>query len=274
MVRLRRIISAVLACAFLTLSVSAQEKGPLTPKPKREVKRIPVEATPEPPPIPVEEIIKRFTENDAELVRIRNASTYRVSVRLQEYDQKDEPAGELRLVKEIGFAADGKPIEKVVEAPPSTLKRIRLEPEDVDDLAGLPPFMLPASQLANYDVTYSGIQPVDELNTYAFKIRPKQLSRTKRFFEGVIWVDDRDFTIVRTYGQFVSEVDDDSVLLPFKLIETFREYVAEKYWLPSFLRSEETIHWKEGPAEASARVRLTIRYTDYKPPAPKAENGK
>jgi hypothetical protein len=124
--------------------------------------------------------------------------------------------------------------------------------------------MLPTPLLKDYEVTYGGIQPVDELNTYVFKVRPRQLSRTRKLFEGVIWVDDKDFAIVRTYGQYVSEVESTSEPLPFRIVETLREYVAQKYWLPAYIRTEGVLKKEKD----EIRIRLTVRFTDYKPPAP------
>jgi hypothetical protein len=248
-------------------SAIAQEQGPVTPRPKREIKRIPTEAAPEPPPVPVEVIIKRATENDSELLRIRNGMTCRVSLRVQEFDDDGETAGELRLVKEVRFTAQGRPVEKMVEQPPSTLKQLHLEPEDVLDLSALPLFMLPAADLEHYELTYTGTQPVDELNTYVFRVRPRRLERQRRFFEGAIWIDDRDFAIVKSYGRYVREVEEDALALPFRLLESYRELVAEKYWLPAYLRSDDVIRGKSG----EVRVRLTIRYSNCQLPAPAAQ---
>lgn len=266
----RRRLIPLATVLFFASSTLAQGQGPLTPPPKKETKRLSVGTTPAPPPIPVEEIIQRFSANEAEFFRIRQEASYRLSFRLQEYNDKGEPAEECRLVKDLFIAPDGRRMQKRVERPPCNLKLLELDPDDLTNLADFPPFMLPAANLAYYEFTYAGVQQVDELNTYAFRIRPKRLDRTVRFFEGVIWIDDRDFAIVKTYGRFVSEIEPEKQSLPFKFFETYREFVSEKLWLPSYQSSEDFLHTKQG----DFRVRLTIRYSDYKipstPPAPPA----
>ena len=82
----------------------------------------------------------------------------------------------------------------------------------------LPVFFLTSDQIANYDFLYAGQQKLDELNTYVFQVKPKQLSRTQRLFQGVIFVDDHDLAIVETYGKFVTEVIDEGAKLPFELV--------------------------------------------------------
>ena len=144
----------------------------------------------------------------------------------------------------------------------STLKRARFLLVDLQELTATPQFLLTSDQLAKYDLTYAGQQQVDELNTFVFQVKPKQVDRRERRFEGVVWVDDRDFEIVKSYGRFISEVASDD---PFLMFETYRESVDGKLRLPTFVRSEG----KQILEKGQARVRLTLRYTEYKPPAPK-----
>jgi hypothetical protein len=54
-----------------------------------------------------------------------------------------------------------------------------------------------------------------------------------------VWVDDQDFAIVKSYGQFVTDSPTAGTVLPFKLFETFRENFAQKYWFPTYVRSDD-----------------------------------
>jgi hypothetical protein len=244
-----------------TLPSWGNQQGPIKPPPPdREVKRIPTERAPEAPPIPVEEIIRQVTEHENEFIRARNASTYQASLRLQEFDDNNEAVGEYQMTKDILFNADGKPYEKVLRSAPSTLTHLALPAEELAAYAHIRAFMLPTVSLEFYDLTFAGKQPLDELSTYMFKVSPKRLSRTHHYFEGVIWVDDRDLAIVKTYGKWVSEVEQKTGFEPFVLFECYRENVAPKTWFPSFIRSEENFKSDTG----SARLRLTIRFTNYK----------
>ncbi|HEX2715872.1 MAG TPA: hypothetical protein VHM88_27120, partial [Candidatus Acidoferrales bacterium] len=182
---------------------AAQEpkEGPLTPPPKHEVTRIPVGATAEAPPIPVEEIIRRLAQKEDEFAGVRSAYTYRKTVRVQELGEDNKPSGEFELVSEPAVGSDGKRYERVVQQPPSTLRRLTLAPEDLEIIARMPLFPLTTEMLSKYELTYAGKQPLDELTTYIFRVQPKQRERTRAYFEGVVWVDDRDLLIVKTYGK-------------------------------------------------------------------------
>lgn len=250
-------IVLALACP---VSAWGNQQGPITPPPKREVKRIPTESTPEPPPIPVEELIRRVTERENQIIRARNSSTYQVSLHLQEFDDGGEEAGEFQMATDVLFTPDGKPYEKVVRSSPSTLTHLALPSEDLAEFGRIRPFLLPSVALEFYELTYAGKQPLGELNTYMFRVRPLRLSRVHLYFEGLIWVDDHDFAIVKTYGKWVSEVEQKTGFEPFVFFEIFRENVEGNLWLPSFIRSEESLKSDAGPA----RIRLTIRFTNYK----------
>jgi hypothetical protein len=62
-----------------------------------------------------------------------------------------------------------------------------------------------------------------------------------------------------------------SATMPFNIFETYRENVDGKYWLPNYMRSDDTLNLKD----MNVQVRLVIKWTDYKPlsaatPAPAA----
>ncbi len=259
---IKQIAAALGAVTLLAGVPRAQEKpGPLTPPPKREVKRIPVESTPEPPPVPAEEIIQRFAAKEDELKRIHQDMNYRLTVRVQEFLEDGSAGGDWQAVSDIVFKPDGRRVGRVVRPPAATLKRALFTLEDMQELAGLPQFPLTTDQLPRYQITYQGKQPLDELTTYVFRVQPRRLERRVPQFDGVVWVDDRDFVIVKTYGQMVTEVSEEAPQMPFKMFETYRENIDGKYWLPTYSRSDETIKSQAG----ETRMRLTIRYSDYRP---------
>jgi hypothetical protein len=250
-------------------SAAQERQGPLPPPPKREVIRIPVESNPAAPPIPAEEIIRRFAQKEEEFQRARASFAYRKTIRVQEYDEDGQPAGEFQVVTEPAIASDGRRYEKIVQQPPSTLRRMTLALEDVETLARIPAFVLATEQLSKYNVTYGGKQPLDELTTYVFRVEPKQVERTRAYFQGVVWVDDRDLVIVKTYGKWVTETGDvSSPELPFTMFETYRENINGKYWFPTYVRSDGFLKLKSG----EMKIRLTIRWTDYKPFTPGTSN--
>jgi hypothetical protein len=133
--------------------------------------------------------------------------------------------------------------------------------EDVRTIVSLPLFFLTTDQIANYDFLYAGQQKLDELNTYVFQVKPKQLSRTQRLFQGVVFVDDHDLAIIETYGKFVSELSGMGQKLPFSLFETYRENFQGKYWLPTYTTSDDYINQQDAEP---LQLRLVVRATDFK----------
>ena len=99
------------------------------------------------------------------------------------------------------------------------------------------------------------------MNTYIFQVKPKLLSRKERYFQGVVWIDDHDFAIVKSYGKFVSEIEGNGTELPFTMFETYRENFQGKYWLPTYTRSDDYLKSEQND---ELPLRLVIHCTDFK----------
>jgi hypothetical protein len=254
-------IAILFSGLFLPLPVRAQDQqGPIAPPPKFEVHRIPSVPHPGPPPIPAQEIIQRFAANEDVMAKAYKTFTFTQAISVQELSG---PAGKFTASGEVYTKPDGNQYWRVVQSPQSNLKTTTLTLEDIRTIASLPLFVLTSGEVGNYNFLYAGQDKLDELNTYVFQVKPKQLSRTRRFFEGAIWVDDHDFAIVKSYGKFVSEVESDSgTKLPFTMFETYRENFQEKYWLPTYTSSDDYINTSTGE---QFHLHLIIRSTDFKP---------
>jgi hypothetical protein len=205
-----------------------------------------------------QEIIQKFAAKEAEFSEARNNYTYRQSVKLEELDGGGNPTGgKWEEVSDIIFSPEGKRTEKVVYAPVVSLRNIVLTPSDVQDLRNVQPFVMTTSEIPEYDVTYLGREKIDEIGTYAFAVKPKKLVSGKRYFEGQIWVDDRDLQIVKTYGKGVGVRKGDE---QFPKFETYREQIDGKYWFPTYTRANDTLHFKD----QDVRIRMVVTYKDYK----------
>ena len=110
------------------------------------------------------------------------------------------------LVGRIGRNRKRKRVENVVFAPQNSLVRIQMSPEDLDDIRHRLPFVLTSDEIGEYQILYVGQQQEDELHCYVFDIAPKTIEKGKRYFQGRIWVDDRDFQIVKTFGKPVPDI--------------------------------------------------------------------
>lgn len=253
-------------------SARAQDPGPMGPPPKFEVKRIPAQPHPGPPPIPESEIIRQFAANEDVMKKAYDTYNFDRTIRIEELT---DPGGKFVVSGEVYTRPDGERYLRIEKPPEATLKQTDFTLEDVRIIAQLPLFILTTEEIANYVFVYAGQDKLDQLNTYVFQVRPKQLSRKRRYFEGAVWVDDHDLTVVKSYGKFVSELTGNGTKLPFTMFETFRENFQEKYWLPTYTRSDDFI---EDEKVGEVHMRLVIRDKDFKlagpgePPAPAADS--
>jgi len=245
---------------FFAASARAQDStGPLAPPPKYEVKRLPSEPHPGPPPVPEQEIIQKLAANEDVMKQKYETYDFTQTIRIEEMF---DPGGKFSVTGEVYTRPDGQRFLRVAKQPESDLKVEHFSLEDVHTIATLPLFSLTSREIANYNFKYAGQEKLDQLTTYVFQVKPKLLSRKQRFFEGLIWVDDHDFAIVKSYGKLVSEISGNGTSLPFTMFETYRENFQGKYWLPTYTRSDDFV---KGPDDEELPLRLVIRSTDFKP---------
>jgi hypothetical protein len=262
-----------LVAMLCALPMRAQEtpQGPMEAPAEHHVSRVSAEPEPPAPPsLAPEEIIRRFSQKEDEYLKSRPNYGFRKSVRIQEFGPDGAVAGEFLRVTDYTKLSDGRMTAKAVEKPQSTLQGIYLAPEDLDALDKIPAFPITSSQVSKYDLKYLGIEQLDEIECYIFQAKPKVVERSKAYFDGVIWVDMKYLEVVKTYGKWVTDQGDTRGIaqLPFSLLETYRENVDGKYWLPAYMRSDDTLHTKEGDFS----VRLVVKWTDFKPAQPAGAN--
>ncbi|MBI4474310.1 MAG: hypothetical protein HY646_16695 [Acidobacteria bacterium] len=214
----------------------------------------------EDPPVPAEEIIKKFAEKEKQFKDARANYVYRQDVIVQELNANDRVLGEYRLVSDILFDEKKRRTEKIVRAPQSTLTGIQVTMQDLQDIRDIQPFVLTSDDIQKYKLTYAGKEKIDELDTYVFDVEPKVIEKGQRYFQGRIWVDDIDMQIVKTYGKAVPDIrDDNGNENLFPRFETYREQIDE-YWFPTYTRAVDTLNFSTG----AKRIRQIIRYQNYK----------
>jgi hypothetical protein len=219
------------------------DEGPLDPAP--------------PKAISTEEIIRRFAAKETEFQQARDQYTYRQDVTVK----TPEDDGEYHEIFDVLFNDQRKRLENVVYAPQSSLSRIQMSPEDLDDIRHRLPFVLTAEEVPEYQILYVGQQQEDELHCFVFDIAPKEIVGKKRYFQGRIWVDDRDFQIVKTFGKTVPDIrkkKGQENLFP--KFTTWREQIDGKYWFPTYTKADDTLHFSGGDVQ----IREIVKYSDYK----------
>jgi len=213
-----------------------------------------------PPSMPVDEIIKHFSERESEFKLERGNYTYTQSFSIQTIDDDNRPDGEYRMTSDIVFTPDGKRYEKVTYAPVSTLQRIQISEQDLDDVRNVQPFVLTTEDLPKYNVTYVGKQQVDELSCYVFDVAPKVIEKKQRYFQGRVWVDDKDLQVVMSDGKAVPDIINKNNENVFPRFRTYRQNIEKGYWFPVYTRADDFLHFSSG----DVHIRMTIRYSNYK----------
>jgi len=217
--------------------------------------------TAQPTGLTSQEIIEKMAAKEAIFKEARNHYTYTQEITVQTLDGTTVD-GEFKETTDVLYDDQGKRIENVTYAPMNTLTRIIMTKEDYDDFRNHLPFVLTTEDLPLYNILYAGQQHVDELDTYVFDMAPKRIDSSKgqRYFQGRIWVDTRDFQIVKTCGKNVPDIHkkDNENLSP-KFV-TYREQIDGEYWFPTYTRADDFLHFKGG----DVHVREILKYTRYK----------
>ncbi len=214
----------------------------------------------EPKGISVDQIIQRFAAKEKEFQQARDNYTYRQDVKVQTLDGSTVD-GEYHQVVDVTFDDRGHRQERVVFAPQSSLQRVSMTREDIDDIQHRLPFVLTSDEIPEYQILYAGQQQEDELHCYVFDIAPKQIQGSKRYFQGRIWVDDRDFQIVKTKGKTVPDIrkkKNEENLFP--AFTTWREQIDGRYWFPTYTKADDDLHFSSG----DVHIREIVKYTNYK----------
>ena len=214
----------------------------------------------EPKGITPDEIIRRFAAKEKEFKEARDQYTYRQSVKVQTVEGNTVD-GEYQEVFDVVFDDQRKRVENVVFAPQNSLVRIQMSPEDLDDIRHRLPFVLTSDEIGEYQILYVGQQQEDELHCYVFDIAPKEIVGKKRYFQGRIWVDDRDFQVVKTYGKTVPDIrkkKGQENLFP--KFTTWREQIDGKYWFPTYTKADDDLHFSTG----DVHIREIVKYENYK----------
>ena len=221
---------------------------------------------PTPPPIPVPQLIKEFTAKESQFRAAFDNYTWTRSVKVDTINDDGKVDGEYYQVTNISYDPDGRRIEHVVYAPPSTLERVIMTPADFSDIEERLPFVLTTQDAEQYNIKYLGKQRIDQIHTYVFAVSPKKIEKGHRYFDGRIWVDQIYHQIVVTDGKNVP--DDlrrghEDLSLPFI---TYRQQIDGKYWFPVYTHGDGVLHFTGGNGYMSQNVHMreTVKYTNYK----------
>jgi hypothetical protein len=208
---------------------------------------------------PPADLAKRVAHRESETAEERRQYAYTQSVRLQELDTRGQQQGEYREVREVVFSPTGDRTERFASQPISRLKNLEMSPEDFADIRNIQPFVMTEDKLRIYEVQYKGEELVDGQTCWVLSIRPRQILSEQRLFDGMLWIKQDDFSVIRSEGKAVPEILSLKQENLFPRFTTVRRLV-NGFWFPAITSADDTLYFRSGPV----REKLVIRYNDYK----------
>ena len=210
----------------------------------------------------VERILAAFQAKETEFRRVLLRYGFKRDAVIQSIGAGERVISEYHRVSYITFDAQGNQRERIITYPIPTLAA---GPEDLEDLNTIQIFAVEAGRINSYKFTYVGREHIDELDTYVFDVAPKVMpdptKSRERFFQGRIWIDDRDMQLVKAKGKGVPAGKQQ-----FPTFETYREQIDGRYWFPTLTYADDKIVTSNGE---TMHIRMRVRFTDFlTPPRP------
>jgi hypothetical protein len=209
---------------------------------------------------PPRDLARRVAQRESENESARAHYTYRQTVVVEEIDARGVKAGEYRETRDVVFSPEKGRTEEVLGRPYNSLRRVRLTEEDFRDVREVQPFLFTAGQLWAYQTKYRGEETIDGLLCWVLDVSPRQLFDGQRLFDGTLWIDPSDYSVVRAHGRAVPQIVRSRTESLFPRFTTFREKIDGRHRFPVHTHADDVLPFRSG----SQRIRLTIRYLDYR----------
>lgn len=209
---------------------------------------------------PPDNLAKLVAHRESETEAERNEYTYRQTMTLDELDDKGGTRGQYREVRDIIFSPKHERSEDFVGKPQNNLKALSLTEEDFRDIRDIQPLVLTEDRLWNYETKFRGEEIMDDVDCWVLQVRPRQILEGQRFFDGMIWVDKKEYNIVRMAGQAVPQIRTLKSENLFPRFTTIRKPIDGKHWFPVYTYADDTLQFRTGPQ----REKLRISYSNYK----------
>ncbi len=215
----------------------------------------------EPPPANVlpATILANFIHAENKVREALTQHTFKRDVLLQTIGPNGEVTGQYIRNSEFIFDDHGNRIERVIYRPPSTIREMRITKEDIQDLAGSQLLGLDVNETNKYHLEFAGKEFVGEREAYIIQVSPKQKPNPhqmkNRFFIGRIWVDVKNFQVVKVRG-----VTEPQGKQRFPVFETVRKQITNSFSFPSHTEADQVLHF----TGRSVHYRIKVRYYDYR----------
>jgi len=209
---------------------------------------------------PPAHLVRLIAARESQTAEVQSNYTYRQTVTLDELSPGGFAQGTYREVRDIIFSPTQERTEQLVGRPFLTLAHIQLTDEDFRDMRDIQPFLLTKDQAFLYETEFKGEESMDGVDCFVVQIRPRQLLDGQRLFDGMLWVSKKDYSVIRSEGQAVPQIRTLKTENLFPHFTTLRQKVDGDYYFPVMTYGDDTLYFRGG----AQRVRLTIRYTDYR----------
>ena len=209
---------------------------------------------------PPADLIKRIRAVETAAQQAQSNYTYRQTVTVEELDSHGAIAGDYREVRDIVFSPARERSEQFLGAPQKRLKHLQLTDEDFRDIREIQPFLLTEERAFLYEIRFRGEEKMDGLDCWVLQIRPRQILQGQRLFDGTIWVDKHDFSVIRSEGQAVPQMMTTKSENLFPHFTTIRQKIDGEHRFPVTTYADDTLYFRSGPQ----RIRMIIRYSEYK----------
>ena len=214
-----------------------------------------------PPPLKLKpaDILKMFIAAENKFRETLNQYTFRREVILQTVGEDGQVNGE--YIRHSQFVLDdgGRRIERVLYHPKSTLRRLKITKEDIQDLAGSQLFGFDALSLDSYTLTFMGNEILDSQEMYVVDISPRVAPNPhrmkERYFVGRIWVDPRSFQITKVRGKTEPQGKQ-----RFPVFETWRGEMGGPSFFPTRTLADDILHFPN----SDIHYRVNVKYSNYK----------
>jgi hypothetical protein len=210
---------------------------------------------------PPSDLARRVAEREGLSEAERSRYTYKQWLTVEEFDRRGNKGGIYQERREIIFLENNERVEQMMGQPTSTLKLLRMTEEDFRDMRDIQPLLFTKDRLSFYETKPKGEETNDGVACWVLQVRPKQILDGMRMFDGVFWVDQRDYSVVRSEGRAVPQLRSSRPGKEnlFAYFTTVREKVGE-FWFPVLTFADDTLDFNNGPI----RIKFTIRYREYK----------
>ncbi len=209
---------------------------------------------------PPANLARLVARRESETERERNEYTYRQAVTIDELDARGGARGQYRETRDVIFSPEKDRTEQLIGHVDNGLKYLIMTEEDFADIRNIQPLVLTEDRLWNYETKFRGEETMDGVDCWVLQVRPRQILQGQRFFDGMVWVDKKEYNIVRMEGQAVPQIRSTKTENLFPRFTTIRKPLDGKHWFPIYTYADDTLQFRTGPQ----RIRLRIAYSNYK----------